>query len=56
MYGPEYQASTNIRKMDYKIVKMRKITKRKLGTDDKIVMFKWIAERIAAHGEYALGL
>lgn len=39
--------------MDYKIVKIKKITNQTLGTNEKIVMFRWIAERITAYSEHA---
>lgn len=39
--------------MDYRISMMMKITNQTLGNDDKIVMFRWIAERVAPHSEYS---
>lgn len=33
--------------------KMRKITNRMLGTDDKMVKFRWITECIATYGDHA---
>ncbi|KAF3625184.1 hypothetical protein FXO38_10420 [Capsicum annuum] len=38
--------------MDYRMAEMRKITTWMLGTDNKMVIFRWIAERIAVHGEH----
>lgn len=35
--------------------KMRKITKRKLGSKEKIVIFRWIVERISSNGKCSLG-
>lgn len=32
------------------MVKMRKITNRTLGVEDKMVIFRWMAKRIASNG------
>lgn len=34
--------------------RMRKITKRMLGSKDKMVIFRWIEERITLNGEHAV--
>lgn len=49
--GLEYQTLRNGREIDCQIEKMRKITKRKLGSEDKMVLLRWIAERIASNGQ-----
>lgn len=52
LYGLVYQASANTDEMDYRMAKMRQITNQTLGTEDKMVMFRQIDERITAHGEH----
>ncbi|KAF3682616.1 hypothetical protein FXO37_02238 [Capsicum annuum] len=39
--------------MDYRMADMRKITNKTLGLDYKMVMFRWIAERIATYDKHA---
>lgn len=51
LYGPNYRLSVNIRQMDYKLEKMRKITQIQLGMEDKMGHFRWIARHIASNGE-----
>lgn len=51
MYGPEYQDLINTSEMDYRMEKMRKITKKTLGFEDKMVFFRWIAKRISSNGK-----
>lgn len=38
--------------MDYRMGKMRKITNKILGIEDKIVMFRWMTEQISSNGDH----
>lgn len=48
----KYQASDNTTKIDYRTTEMRKITNQTLGTNDKLVMFRWIIECISLNDVY----
>lgn len=54
LYSLTYQTPSNIVEMDYRMAEIWKITNKALGTEDKVMMFWWIAERITALSKHAI--
>lgn len=52
LYGLECQDLARIAKMDYRMAEIRKITNWTVATKEKMMVFRWIEEIIAAYSEH----
>lgn len=53
LYGLYYQPSINTSEIDYHLEKRKKITQKKMGSDEKLGYFQWIASRIMSNDKNA---